>query len=169
MEVEQGAFLREQESELAAGIGLGNLPQRLFRSVVMDVLGAAVALLLDVEQLPLCDAERLVDGPVQVGPLIFAHEVVGLVTDHNIVAAGNAELDVDHRRDGAGVVAGALVDTDTTGGQAVINPLQVRDPRANLGFGPIRMVDVVKSHFEGHLHSVPPGYFRLSAHFPALC
>ena len=157
MEVEQGAFLREQESELAAGIGLGDLPHRLVRPVVVGFLGAAVALLLDVEQLPLGDVERLVDRLVQVGALIFAHEVVRLVTDHDVRASGQAELDVDHRRDGAGAVAGALVDAHAAGRQAVINPLQIRDPRANLGFGPFRMVEVVKSHFQGHLHAVSSG------------
>ena len=124
----------------------------------MDVLGAAVALLLEVEQLPLGDAERLVDRLVQVGPLILPHEVVGLVADHDVVAAGDAELDMDHRRDGAGVVVGPLVDADAARGQAVINPLQIRDPRANFAFRPIRAVRCCgRPRSRGTCIAFPPG------------
>jgi hypothetical protein len=90
----------------------------------------AVALLLEVEQLPLSDAERLVDGLVQVGVLVFAQQMVGLVADHEFGATGNAEFDVHDRRDGAGEVLGALIDPNPARDQPVVEPFELGDPCA---------------------------------------
>jgi hypothetical protein len=79
--------------------------------------------------------------------------VLGLVRNHDVGAAGEAELDMDHRRNGAAAVAGPLVDTDAARYEPTADFLQVRDPFANFGFGPAGAFGVVKSDFEGHLHT----------------
>ena len=50
MEIEEAAFLREQESEFSAGIYIGNLAQGLVLGIVVGLLGAPLALLFQVEQ-----------------------------------------------------------------------------------------------------------------------
>ena len=64
----------------------------------------------EVQKLPLGDAERLVDGILQIRVLVLSQEVVGLVADHEVGTAGNAELDSHNRRNGPGEVLGALID-----------------------------------------------------------
>src|SRR5262245_65047731 len=79
VEVEQAALLGHEESEVLPGGDLGDLAERLVLGVVVAGLGAAVALLLEVEELPLSNAERLVDRLVEVGVAIFGLEVLGVV------------------------------------------------------------------------------------------
>ena len=50
MEIEEAAFLREQESEFSAAIHIGNLAERLVLRIVMGLLGASLELLFQVEQ-----------------------------------------------------------------------------------------------------------------------
>src|SRR5262245_22817289 len=61
VEVEQATLFGQQESEILLRRDLGNLTQRLVFGIVVADLCSAVALLFEVEQLPLGDAERLVD------------------------------------------------------------------------------------------------------------
>jgi hypothetical protein len=83
--------------------------------------------------------------------LILPQQVLGLVADHQVGAAGNAEFDVDDRRDGAGAVLGALVDADPAGDQPVVELFEVGHPGADLLLGPFRAVDIVKCDFQRHL------------------
>src|SRR5262245_1664786 len=92
VEVEQAALLGHEESEVLPGGDLGDLAERLVLGVVVTGLGAAVALLLEVEELPLGNAERLVDRLVQVWVAIFPQQVLGLVAHHQVAAPGNTEL-----------------------------------------------------------------------------
>jgi hypothetical protein len=101
--------------------------------------------------LPLGDAERLTDGLAQVGVLIFPQQVFGLVADHKVGAAGNAEFDVHDRRDGAGQVLVALVDADPAGDQPVVQLFELGHPGANLLLCPFRAFDIVKGDFQRHL------------------
>src|SRR6516165_8699784 len=79
--------------------------------------------------------------------------MVRLVAYNNIVAPGNAELDVDYWRDGPRLVFGTLVDPYPTGNQSVIEPLQVGDPGPDFLLGAVGTLDVMKRNFERNLHS----------------
>src|SRR5262245_37546549 len=162
MEVEQSALLREQEPEILLGRDLRDLTQRLVFGVVLAGLGAAVALLFEVEQLPLGKSKRLVDGFVRIGMAVFPQEVLRLVADDEIGAAGNAELDMDHRRNGAGAILGALVDPHAARDQPAVQPFQVGDAGADFLLCPIRTFDIMKSDLQGYLkHPAAPylGHF----------
>src|SRR5262245_12205259 len=162
MEVKQSALLREQESEILLGRDLRDLAQRLVLGVVIAGLGAAVALLFEVEQLPLGNAERLVDGFVQIGMAVFPQEVLGLVADDEIGAAGNAQLDMDHRRNGAGAIFGALVDPQAARDQPAVEPFEVGHAGTDFLLCPIRTFDIMKSDLQGYLkHPAAPylGHF----------
>src|SRR4029453_15086278 len=112
-----------EESEILLRRDLGDLAEELVLGVVAADLGAAVALLFEVEQLALGDAERLIDRLVEIGMPVLAQQMLGLVADHEIAAAGNAELDMHDRRDGAGAILGALVDAHPARDQRVIKEL----------------------------------------------
>ena len=75
MEIEQAALLGQEESEVLLGRNLGDLAEELVFGVVVAGLGAAVALLLEVGELPLGDAKRLVDRLVQVGMPVFPQRI----------------------------------------------------------------------------------------------
>ena len=123
MEVEQAALLGHQESEVLLGRDLGHLAERLVRGIVVAILVTAVALLLDLHQLPFGKAERLDDGMVQIGMLVLAQQVFGLVADQKVLAPGKPELDVHHRRDGVTGIDRALLDPYPTGNQSTVNSL----------------------------------------------
>ena len=77
--------------------------------------------------------------------------MIGLVADHQVAAAGNAELDMDHRRDRAAAVLRALVDADTAGGEPVVELFEVGDASADLLLRPSRTFDVMEGDFERYL------------------
>ena len=160
MEVEKPAFLGEEETEVAGRVDFCDLAKRLVGRVVMGKLGAAVELFLEVVQLPLRDPKGLVDGFMQVGMLILPQQVVGLVTDDEVGAAGDAELDVDDRRNGAGQVLGPLVDVNPAGGEPVENSLEVRHALPDFRLCPVRAFEIVEGDFERHLHGVTPDFRR---------
>ena len=95
---------------------------------------------------------------LQVGTLEFALQVFRLVADDEIGAAGNAELDADHRRDGVGGIRRALVDAHAAGGETIVDLLEIVDVLADLHLGPIRAGDVVERDLDdgrldgGRLH-----------------
>ena len=139
VEVEQAAFLGHQEAEVLLGRDFGDLTEGLVACVVVRILAAAVALALEVDELSRGDAERLVDRLVQVGVPVLAQQVIGLVADHEVAAAGNAELDMDHRRDRAAAILRALVDADAAGGEPVVELFEVGDASADLLLRPSRL------------------------------
>src|SRR5262245_62085017 len=75
---------------------------------------------------------------------VFPQEVLGLVADHEITAAGNAELDMDNRGNGAGAILGALGNADPAGDEPAVNALEVGDPGANFLLRPLRTFDIIK-------------------------
>src|SRR5262245_5237180 len=83
--------------------------------------------------------------------LVFPQEVLGLVADDEIVAAGNAEFDVDHRGNGAAQILGALVDAHPAGDEPAVDPLQVGDPGANFLLRPLRTFDIMKRDLQRNL------------------
>ena len=151
MEVEQAALFGEQESEILLGCDLRDLPERLVLGVVIAGLGAAVTLLFEVKQPPLGNAERLVDGFVQVRVLVLAQQVLGFVADDEVAAAGNTELNVDHRRDGAGEILGALIDPHPARDQPVVELFEIGDPRSDLLLRPIGTFDIVEGDLQRYL------------------
>src|SRR6266487_4578229 len=166
VEVEQAAFFRQQESEILLRRDLGDLAQRLVFGVVIPGLGTAVAPLFEVEQLPFCNAERLVDGFVQVRMPVFPQQVLGLVADDQVAATGNAEFDVDHWRNSAGEVLGPLIDPDPARDQPAVKSFQVGDAGADFLLRPIRTFDIMKGDLQRHLKhrqlhilgAFPPSY-----------
>src|SRR6476661_4549986 len=82
---------------------------------------------------------------------VFPQEVLGLVADDEIVAAGNAELDVHHWGNGAAQIPGALVDSDPAGDEPAVDPLQVGDPGANFLLRPLRTFDIMKRDLQWNL------------------
>jgi hypothetical protein len=88
---------------------------------------------------------------VQVRVPIFAQQVLGLVAHHEVATAGNAELDVHHRRDRAGQVLGALIDPDPAGDEPRIKPLEICDPGADFLLRPLRARDIMEGDFQRHL------------------
>src|SRR5262249_47972015 len=87
----------------------------------------------------------------QVGGLELALQVIGLVAHHEVFAPGNAELDVNDRRDGAVAVIGALIHVHPAGYQALVHLLELGDAAADFIFRPIRTLDVVETDLEGNL------------------
>ena len=85
--------------------------------------GVVLELILVLRELALGDAERLVDGVVQIGRLEFALQVIRLVRHHDVVVAGQADLDPHHRRNGVARVVGALIDAHAAGRQAIVDAL----------------------------------------------
>src|SRR3984893_9331577 len=82
--------------------------------------GPPLALLLEIAQAALGNAKRFMDRLAQIGMLKFAFEMFGLVTDDDLLMAGNAELDPHHRRYSAGTVLRPLIDANAAGSQAAI-------------------------------------------------
>ena len=74
VEIQEAAFLGEEEAESAAASTSAIWPSDWLGPSCKGLLGAPVALLLEVEELALGDTEGLVDRLVQIGPLILAHE-----------------------------------------------------------------------------------------------
>src|SRR5215510_16029767 len=96
VEIEQAALLGDEEAEILLGCDLGDLTERLIAEIVVAVLlGAIATQLLDVEELTFGQPERLHDGMVQIGVPIFPQQMLGLVADHDMLAAGKPELDMD--------------------------------------------------------------------------
>ena len=108
---------------------LRHLAERLILGIVVRLLGAALALLLEVAQPPLGNAKGFMDRIAQIGPLEFAFEVFGFVTDNQFLVARDSELDPHHGRNCAGVVFRALVDANPAGNQPAVDFLQFGDAR----------------------------------------
>ena len=83
--------------------------------------------------------------------LILPQQVLGLVADDEVTVAGNAELDMDDRRDRSGAVLGALVDPDPAGDQPVVELFEIGNPGADLLLRPVGACDIVEGDFERHL------------------
>src|ERR1700687_965786 len=71
-----------------------------------------LALLLEIAQAALGNAKRLMDRVAQIGMLKFAFEMFGLVTDDDLLMAGNTALHGHHRRDSGGTVFLPLIDAN---------------------------------------------------------
>src|SRR5436853_6169456 len=153
VKVEQPPFLCQEISEILLGRYLSYLTKGLVFRIMSRRLGAALSLPFQIETPPLGDTESFVDGLVQVRMLIFAQQMVRLMTDNNVAVTGNAELDVDHWGNRSGDVFGALVDAYPAGNQAVIEPLQIGNPGPDLFLGALGTLDVMKGNFERNLHS----------------
>ena len=106
---------------------------------------------LNVQESALGDPECLVDGFVQVGTLVLAQQVVGLVTDDDIAVSGNPHLNMHNRRNGPGEILVALIDPHPARGQPVIASLQLGDPGANFLLYGWRAFEVVKRDFKRNL------------------
>jgi hypothetical protein len=74
------------------------------------------------------------------------------MANYEVGTAGNAEFDVNDRRNRAGQILGALVDPDPAGDQPVIKLFEVGDAAADLLLRPVRALDVMKGDFQRHLH-----------------
>jgi hypothetical protein len=94
----------------------------------------------------------LVDGIAQVGTLISAQQVLRLVTDNQVLVAGDPKLDAHYRRNGAGAVLGALVDADAAGDEPPIDFFELGDAAADLVLRPFRAFGVVECDLQWHLH-----------------
>src|SRR5262249_15212956 len=92
-------------------------------------------------------------------------QMIGLVADHKVAAARDAQLDMNHGRNGTGEVLGALVDAYAAGSEPAVEPLQVGDPGADFLFRPLRAVDVVESDFQRDLQHRVPSILRLFSAF----
>jgi len=110
VKIELAALLGEQKAEILLGDDLRHLTEILVFRIVRRFLGATLALVLELQELALGDPERLVDGIAQIRTLEFLQQMIRFVTHNDILAAGNAQLDVHDRRDGVVAIAGALVD-----------------------------------------------------------
>src|SRR6202158_4609564 len=110
-----------------------------------------LALLLEIAQAALGNAKRFMDRVAQIGTLEFAFKMFALVTDNQLIMAGNAELDPHHRRYSAGTVLRPLIDANAAGNQAGIQILQVGDTVANEFLRPFLAFGIVERDFQGHL------------------
>jgi hypothetical protein len=100
---------------------------------------------------PLGDAKRLGDGVAQIGLLVLALQMLGLVRDHDIVVGGKADLDAHHRGNAVARVDRPLLDAHAARNDFV-NALKPRDMLADVFFGPIGFFEVVEHDFEWDLH-----------------
>src|SRR5262249_30556424 len=100
VEIEKPALLGHEEPEILRRRKLGDLPEELVLGVVQGVLGA-VEPGLELGELIFSNTEGFVDRRTEVGGLELALQAVGLMAHHEVLAPGNAELDVNDRRDGA--------------------------------------------------------------------
>jgi hypothetical protein len=107
---------------------------------------------LVLAQLTLGDAESLVDRVVQIRALESQLQAVGLVRDHQILAARYADLDPHHRRDGIVCIGGTLIDAHPAGREPVVNRFQIVHAGADFLLGPIQALHIVEGDFEGDLH-----------------
>src|SRR6516164_4947159 len=144
MKVEQSAFLCQEISEILLGCYLGDLAKGLVFRIVSGRLGTAFPLLFKIDEPPLGNSESLIDGLVQVRMLILAQQMIRLMADDNVPVSGNADLDVDHRRDGSRRVLGPLVDPYPTGNQPIIELLQISNPGADFFLGAFGTFDIMK-------------------------
>src|ERR1700687_1406561 len=110
-----------------------------------------LALLLEIAQAALGNAKRLMDRVAQIGMLKFAFEMFGLVTDDDLLMAGDNQVDWHHRRNSAGTVLRPLIDANAAGNQAAIQILQVGDTVANKFLRPFLAFGIVERDFQGHL------------------
>jgi len=72
VEIKKSALLGHEESLVSFRRQLGHLAEGLILGVVMRLLGAALALLLEVAQTPLGDTKGFMDRIAQIGALEFA-------------------------------------------------------------------------------------------------
>ena len=156
MEIEESALPGQEEALVSFRRQFGDLAERLVLGIVVRLLGPALALLLEVAQAPLGNAEGFMDRIAQIGTLKFAFEVFGFVADDQFLMAGNAEFDPHHRRNCPRGVFGALVDTHATGNQPVVDFLQFVDACTNKRLRPFGAFDIVKGDLQGHLHGSLP-------------
>src|SRR5690348_12404615 len=104
VEIEEPAFLGHKKSLVSFRRQFGHLAESLVLGIVVRLLGAALALLVEVAQPALGNAKGFMDRIAQIGPLEFAFEAFGFVTDNQFLVARDAELDPHHGRNCAGVV-----------------------------------------------------------------
>jgi hypothetical protein len=78
--------------------------------------------------------------------------VIGLVGDNDLLVARNAKLDAHHRRNGAVLIVGALLDPDAARSQPAVQRFQLADAGADVVLGPLRVLDIVEGEFQRHLH-----------------
>src|SRR6266487_94095 len=151
-EIQEPALLGQQEAEILLGIELRDLPQKLVLGVVLGLAGAALALVLQLDQLILGDPERFVDGVVKIGCLKFALQMIGLMGHHEVLAARDSHLNAHHRRDRAAAGLGALIDPDAAASEPIVDLLQLLDPVADLLLRPGGACHVVEGDLDGALH-----------------
>ena len=61
--------------------------------------GSSVALFLEITETPLSNMKGFVNGVLQVGPLVFPLQMLGLVAHHKRPMARNLEFDAHNGRD----------------------------------------------------------------------
>jgi hypothetical protein len=151
VEIQEPSFFGQEISKILVRVHLGDMAERLAFGVARRRSFAVDPLLLDVQESALGDPECLVDGLVQVGTLVLAQQVVGLVTDDEIAVAGNPHFNMHNRRNGPGEILVALIDPHPARGQPVIASLQLGDPGANFLLYGWRAFEVVKRDFKRNL------------------
>src|SRR6266702_4688342 len=158
VEVQQPAFLGQQEAEILLGIAFRDLAQKLVLGIVLGVASATatLALLLQLAKLVLGDAERFVDRVVHIGRLKLALQMIGLMSNHEVLAARNTHLDAHHRRDRAAAGLGALVDPDAAADEPIVDLLQFFYALADLLLGPRGAFHVVERDLDRDLHGHAP-------------
>jgi hypothetical protein len=100
-------------------------------------LGAIRKLVLELGELPLGNPECLIDRVMQIGPLKFPLQVVRLMSNHDILVAGQPYLDTDHRRNRLMRVVGALIDPNPAGGQPLVDVFEPGNVVSDFVFSPV--------------------------------
>lgn len=135
--LQEPAFLGHEESLVSFRRQFRHLAEAPVLGIAVRLLGAVLALLLEVAQPPLGNAKGFMDRIAQIGTLEFAFEMFGFVTDDQFLMAWNAELDPHHGRNCAGAVFRALVDANPAGNQPAVDFLQFRRRLREKGPPPI--------------------------------
>jgi hypothetical protein len=89
---------------------------------------------------------------VQIGPLKFSLQPLGFMRDHDILVPWQPDFDAHHRRDRLLHIARSLIDANPARGQTLVDVFKAGDVISDFVFSPIRMLDIMKRDFEGHLH-----------------